>query len=116
MKWFFKSDVSICEDCLNCTHSKDCIKFKNKENLKRIYISKRFEKFREDSEKNITTKEGIIERMNRSIKAEGIFSYIKTGMNYSRFSHRSMDKIIDEMKLLSVSINIKKISNKKTYK
>lgn len=63
-------------------------------------------------EKNITTKEGIAERMNRSIQAEGIFSYIKTGMNYSRFRHKSMAKIIAEMKLLSIAINIKKFSNK----
>ena len=107
-----ETKVYLCEDCLDCIDSKDCIKFKNKENLKRIYISKRFEKFREESEKNITTKEGIIERMNRSIQAEGIFSYIKTGMNYSRFRHKSMKKIISEMKLLSVAINIKKFSNK----
>lgn len=107
-----ETKVYLCEDCLNCIYSKDCIKFKNKENLKRIYISKRFEKLREESEKNITTKEGIIERMNRSIQAEGMFSYIKTGMNYSRFRHKSMDKIIAEMKLLSVAINIKKFSNK----
>ena len=50
--------------------------------------------------------------MNRSIQAEGIFSYIKTGMNYSRFRHKSMNKIISEMKLLSFSINIKKLSSK----
>lgn len=107
-----ETKVYLCKDCLGCLDSKDCIKFKNKENLKRIYISKRFETLREESEKNITTKEGIVERMNRSIQAEGIFSYIKTGMNYSRFRHKSMPKIIAEMKLLSIAINIKKFSNK----
>lgn len=110
----FKSHtkVYLCKDCLKCSCSEDCIKYKNKDNLKRIYISNRFEAFREESEKNITTKEGIAERMNRSIQAEGIFSYIKTGMNYSRFRHKSMAKIIAEMKLLSIAINIKKFSNK----
>lgn len=33
-------------------------------------------------------------------------------MNYSRFRHKSMDKIVAEMKLLSLAINIKKLSNK----
>ena len=72
----FKTETKIylCKDCLNCVDSKFCIKFKNKEDLKRIYISNRFDKLREESEKNITTKEGIIKRMNRSIQAEGIFS------------------------------------------
>ena len=110
----FKSEskVYICEDCLDCEVSEACIKFKNKSGLKRIYISNRFERLREQSEANIKTKQGIIERLNRSIQAEGIFSYIKCGMNYSRFRHRSLDKIIAEMKLLSVAINIKKLSTK----
>lgn len=113
-KYGFKSEskVYLCKDCLNCSYSNDCIKYSNKTGLKRIYISERFESLRKESEKNITTEEGIIERMNRSIQAEGIFSYIKTGMNYSRFRHKSMDKIVAEMKLLSIAINIKKLSNK----
>lgn len=113
-KYGFKSEsrVYLCKDCLNCPYSNDCIKYKNNSGLKRIYISERFENLRKQSEKNITTEEGIIERMNRSIQAEGIFSYIKTGMNYSRFRHKSMDKIVAEMKLLSIAINIKKLSNK----
>lgn len=110
----FKSEskVYLCKDCANCTYCDDCIKYKNKSGLKRIYVSERFEALRKESEDNITTKEGITERLNRSIQAEGIFSYIKSAMNYSRFSHRSMKKIIAEMKLLSFAINIKKLSCK----
>lgn len=107
-----ESKVYICKDCLNCQVSADCIKYKNKSGLKRIYVSDRFEKLREQSEVNIKTKEGITERINRSIQAEGIFSYIKCGMNYSRFRHKTKDKIIAEMKLLSIAINIKKLSSK----
>lgn len=110
----FKSEtkVYLCKDCPNCISAGNCIKFDNKSGLKRIYISKNFESLREESEKNITTKDGIIERLNRSIQAEGIFSYIKSGMNFSRFRHKSMEKIISEMKLLSVAINIRKLNNK----
>lgn len=97
---------------LNCIYSNDCIKTKSKSGLKRIYVAERFENLRKKSEENITTKEGIIERLNRSIQAEGIFSYIKSGMQYMRFKHRSMEKVISEMKLLSIAINIKKLSNK----
>lgn len=110
----FKSEsrVYLCKDCLNCRYSHDCIRFKNKSGLKRIYVAERFENLRKESEQNITTKEGITERLNRSIQAEGIFSYIKSGMRYLRFRHRSMEKIVAEMKLLSFAINIKKLSNK----
>ena len=113
-KYGFKSEsrVYLCKDCLSCSYSNDCIKFKNKSGLKRIYVPEQFESLRQKSEENITTKEGIIERLNRSIQAEGIFSYIKSGMKYSRFRHRSMEKIVAEMKLLSFAINIKKLSSK----
>lgn len=113
-KYGYKSEskVYLCSDCLNCAYSSDCIKSKNKSGLKRIYVSEGFENLRKESEENITTKEGIIERLNRSIQAEGIFSYIKSGMQYMRFKHRSMEKIISEMELLSIGINIKKYSNK----
>lgn len=36
---------------------------------------------------------------------------MKSGMNYIRFRHRSMDKIIKEMKSLSIAINIRKLDN-----
>lgn len=113
-KYGYKSEskVYLCSDCLNCIYSNDCIKTKSKSGLKRIYVAERFENLRKKSEENITTKEGIIERLNRSIQAEGIFSYIKSGMQYMRFKHRSMEKVISEMKLLSIAINIKKLSNK----
>lgn len=113
-KYEFKSEsrVYLCKDCLNCTYSHDCIKSENKSGLKRIYVAERFESLRKESEENIITKEGITERLNRSIQAEGIFSYIKTGMTYSRFKHKGMEKVIAEMKLLSVAINIRKLSNK----
>lgn len=106
-----ESKVYLCRDCLNCPYSSDCIKIKNKSGLKRIYVSERFENLRKESEENITTKEGIIERLNRSIQAEGIFSYIKSGMQCLRFKHRGMEKVVSEIKLLSIAINIKKYNN-----
>lgn len=110
----FKSEskIYLCNDCLNYVYFNDCIKIKNKSGLKRIYVSERFEKLRKESEENITTKEGITERLNRSIQAGGIFSYIKSGMQYLRFKHRNIKKVISKIKLLSIAINIKKLSSK----
>lgn len=110
----FKSEsrVYLCKHCINCSYSNDCLNKNNKSRLKRIYVSERFESLRRQSEENITSEEGIIERINRSIQAEGIFSFIKSGMEYLRFKHRSMDKIVAEMKLLALAINIRKLSNK----
>lgn len=115
-KYGFKSHskVYVCKECSNCEYSKDCIKSRTNKNpgIKRIYYSERFENLRKESEFNIKSQEGIIERINRPIQAEGIFSYIKSGMEYSRFRHKGMEKTIGEMKLLSLAINIKKLNSK----
>jgi len=41
-----KSKIYLCNDCLNCTYSSDCIDMKNKTGLKRIYVSEGFEELR----------------------------------------------------------------------
>src|SRR5699024_3543943 len=107
-----KTRVYLYNDCCNCQYFNECMKYKNKSGLKRIYVSERFEGLREESEANIKSKTGIIARLNRSIQAEGTFSYIKSGMNYVRFNHRSMEKIVAEIKLLTFAINIRKLSKK----
>ena len=56
---------------------------KDGQKTKGIYISETFQKYREKSLKNITSDQGIEERLNRSIQAEGAFSKIKSGLNYN---------------------------------
>lgn len=53
--------------------------------------------------KNITSKEGIKERINRSIQAEGAFSKIKEGLSYNRFHHKGKANIISEINLISIA-------------
>ncbi|WP_455258828.1 transposase, partial [Peptoniphilus asaccharolyticus] len=74
---------------------------KEGQKTKGIYISETFQKYREESLKNITSDQGIEERLNRSIQAEGAFSKIKSGLNYNRFHHRGKENIISEICLLS---------------
>lgn len=107
-----ESKIYESESCSNCEHHEDCIKYKNKDNIKRISVSDKFNNFRRISEENINSKLGIIERINRSIQAEGIFSYIKSGMKYNRFNHIGKNNIDTELILLSLAINIKKFSMK----
>ncbi|WP_268257901.1 transposase [Anaerococcus provencensis] len=52
------------------------------------------------------------ERLNRSIQSEGAFSKIKSGLNYNRFHHRGKAKIISEICLLSMALNLNKLSSK----
>ena len=80
----------------------------NKEGQKSkgIYIAETFQKYREETLKNIIFDQGIEERLNRSIQAEGAFSKIKSGLNYNRFHHRGKENIISEICLLSIGLNL----------
>ena len=85
---------------------------KEGQKTKGIYISETFQKYREKSLKNITSDQGIEERLNRSIQAEGAFSKIKSGLNYNRFHHRGKENIISEICLLSIGLNLNKLVSK----
>ena len=85
---------------------------KEGQKTKGIYISETFQKYREESLKNIKSDQGIEERLNRSIQAEGAFSKIKSGLNYNRFHHRGKENIISEICLLSIGLNLNKLASK----
>ena len=110
----YKSEYKVYEscNCNGCELSEVCMKYKNKDNLKKLYVSSNFEKLRNESELNINSLEGKEELVNRSIQAEGVFSYIKSGMKYNRFNHRGKSNIVSELKILSLAINIRKLSSK----
>lgn len=79
---------------------------------KGLYISEIFLKYREKSFKNITTKEGIEERVNRSIQAEGAFSRLKDGASYHRFHHTGKNNATSEMCLMAIALNFNLLASK----
>ena len=85
---------------------------KEGQKTKGIYIAETFQKYREESLKNIKSDQGIEERINRSIQAEGAFSKIKSGLNYNRFHHRGKENIKSEICLLSIALNLNKLTSK----
>lgn len=85
---------------------------KEGQKTKGIYIAETFQKYREESLKNIKSDQGIEERLNRSIQAEGAFSKIKSGLNYNRFHHRGKENITSEICLLSIGLNLNKLASK----
>ena len=85
---------------------------KDGQKTKGIYISETFQKYRKESLENIRSEQGIEERINRSIQAEGAFSKIKSGLNYNRFHHRGKSNIISEICLLSIALNLNKLASK----
>ena len=106
--------VYECSDCDGCPMKEKCIrscgsKKPLEERHKVLYVSKRFARQREEMEKKITTDEGILLRVNRSIQAEGTFAFAKEDMEFRRFLTRGRKKVAAEWLLLSLAINILKL-------
>jgi transposase len=105
-----------CFECMGCPYNSQCIKSKKAEggSEKRINFSPAFENYRNQSSHNITTEEGIIQRINRSIQAEGMFSKLKDGLKYDRFRHRGIKGVISDITLMAIGINLNKLHSKMT--
>lgn len=107
-----------CEDCKGCPVKERCIRQKKtdktplEERVKRLNVSKYFAAQREAMEKKISTEEGILLRINRSIQAEGVFAMIKENMNFRRFLMRGRKNVTVEWHLVSMAYNILKLHHK----
>lgn len=106
--------IYTCRECTDCPYNSTCIKSRKREggSVKTLKFSPDFEAFRNESEENLATVEGINHRINRSIQAEGNFSKMKDGLGYDRFHHRGMKSIVSDMILIAVGINLNKLHAK----
>lgn len=101
-------------DCNGCPLKEKCIrscgsKKPLEERHKVLYVSKRFARQREAMEKKITSDEGILLRVNRSIQAEGTFAFAKEDMDFRRFLTRGKKNVEAEWLLLTLAVNILKL-------
>jgi transposase len=105
------SDITYyeCETCENCPVKEKCTKSTGN---KRMKISHTFKNLRAESAANITTKKGILLRMNRSIQVEGVFGAIKEDHGFRRFLLRGKKNVRCEFLLMSLGHNINKLHNK----
>ena len=110
----YVSETTIYESasCKDCPLRSQCMKSKNEEYNKQIRVSREFVRYREQSHANITSNEGILLRINRSIQVEGAFGVIKEDSIFRRFFLRGMKKTSMEFMLLSFAFNIKKLHNR----
>ena len=110
--------VYECADCKDCPVKGKCIRQKKTDKtplenrVKRLNVSKYFIQQREAMEKKISTDEGILLRVNRSIQAEGVFATIKEDMNFRRFLTRGCANVTVEWHLVSMAYNILKLHHK----
>ena len=110
--------VYECADCKDCPVKEKCIRQKKtdktplEDRVKRLNVSKYFIRQREAMEKKISTEEGILLRVNRSIQAEGVFAMVKEDMNFRRFLTRGNANVMVEWYLVSMAYNILKLHHK----
>lgn len=107
----YKSKVTIyeCENCEGCEHKSKCTRAKGN---RKMEVSKVFLEKRLQSLTNITTPEGILLRVNRSIQVEGAFGILKEDHGFRRFLTRGKKNVKTEFTLLSFGYNINKLHNK----
>lgn len=101
-----------CEDCSNCPLYDQCNKSKQGAN-KTLRFSKHFESLQAVSIQNITSKEGIKLRVNRSIQVEGAFGILKGNYGFDRFLTRGFKNVEVEMTILCLGYNFNKLHNKR---
>ena len=63
-------------------------------------------------EKKISTEEGILLRVNRSIQAEGVFAYTKEDLDFRRFLLRGIGNVSTECFLIAIAHNVLKLHHK----
>lgn len=116
----YQQEVTIyeCGDCKGCPVKEKCMKQKKtdktppEDRRKRLNVSKYFVQQRTAMEQKISTEEGILLRVNRSIQAEGVFSVVKEDMNFRRFMMRGRRTVSVEWHLISMACNIMKLHHK----
>ncbi len=107
----FESEITYyeCDDCSACPYKKSCTRAKGN---RQIHVSKRFIKQRAASLERITSEQGILLRMNRSIQSEGAFGVVKQNYGFRQFLLRGQKKVTTEVLLLAMAYNINKLHAK----
>lgn len=93
--------------CEGCPHFGKC--HKSTRGFREIKVSPEFLEQRKESLENITSEEGTMLRVNRSIQVEGAFGVIKQDFGFRRFLMRGKKNIEMQFFLLAFAYDIEKL-------
>lgn len=104
----FESTVTRyqCESCPDCTLRDKCFRSKYPDKNREFDVSKTFLRQRQHAKEQITSQEGILLRINRSIQVEGAFAVIKEVHTFRRFLTRGTENVRTEMLLMAMGYNL----------
>ena len=97
-----------CENCIDCQYRQACCKAKD-DAPKELKVSTEFLRLSQQSYEYITTQQGILLRINRSIQVEGAFGVLKNDRKFKRFLTRGRTNISTELYLLCLAYDLKKL-------
>lgn len=94
-----------CESCEGCPYRNECHASKHD---RRIRVSHKLNEQNQKATELITTNEGILLRMNRSIQVEGAFGTIKQDFRFRRFLTKGKAKTETQFFLVAFAYNVGK--------
>ena len=98
-----------CESCEGCPYRKEC---HTSQYDRRIRVSHKLNEQNRKATERITSDEGILLRMNRSIQVEGAFGVIKQDFRFKRFLTRGKAKTETQFFLIAFAFNVEKLCNR----
>lgn len=104
----FESTVTHyqCESCAGCLLRDKCFRSKYPDKNRAFEVSKTFRSQRQRATERITSQEGTLLRINRSIQVEGAFAVIKEDYAFRRFLTRGAENVRTEMLLMAMGYNL----------
>ena len=98
------------DKCGRCPHRDKCHKSKN--GYRTIQVNNVMLEHRPKTLEALTSEEGTLLRMNRSIQVEGVFGVLKEDYGFRRFLTRGKKNIETQFFLLAFALNIEKLCNR----
>lgn len=98
--------VYECENCEGCPFAEEC---KKTDKNRKIYVSEKFERFKQQARDNLLSDKGLELRKKRSIEDESVFGDIKRNQSFRRFHLKGKEKVKTEFGIVSIAHNLRKI-------
>ena len=98
------------EKCGRCPHREKC--HNSKKGYRTVQINRALLAHRRKALEALTSEEGALLRMNRSIQVEGVFGVLKEDYGFRRFSTRGKKNVETQFFLLAFALNIEKLCNR----
>lgn len=94
-------------DCNACPLKPECTQAKNN---RRLSVSFRLRRFREQAKANLLSEQGQRLRILRNVEVEAVFGHVKYNRKFRRFSLRGMEKVKTEWGLVCIAHNMQKLA------